>query len=120
MEIRESEIIAHADEFETSLYLYLAQERVQMDKAVADNDRMGQYVSSDSTGNYLVRFNDYWGRWTETGVHGDATKGTAEKGEQIFEAAVEGLLGLVDELRDWPIEERAEMHEHPVQSSIRW
>ena len=120
MEIRESEIIAHADEFETSLYLYLAEERVQMDKAVADNDRMGQYVSSDSTGNYLVRFNDYWGRWTETGVHGDATKGTAEKGEQIFEAAVEGLLGLVDELRDWPIEERAEMHEHPVQSSIRW
>ena len=54
------------------------------------------------------------------GVHGDATKGTAEKGEQIFEAAVEGLLELVDELRDWPIEKRSEMHEHPVQSSIRW
>ena len=41
-----------------------AGDRVQMDQAVEDNDRMGKFVSSDSTGNYSVRFNDYWGRWT--------------------------------------------------------
>ena len=120
LEIRESDIIAHADEFETSLYLHLAPERVQMDRAVADNDRRGKFVSSDSTGEYPVRFNDYWGRWTETGVHGDATKGTAEKGEQIFEAAVEGLVSLVDELREWPIEDRKDMHRNPIQDQIRW
>ncbi len=119
-EIRESEIIAHADEFETSLYLHLAPDRVQMDKAVKDDDRMGNFVSSDSTGNYPVRFNDFWGRWTKTGVHGDATKATAEKGRIIFEAAVDGLLQLVDELRTWPIAERADMHTGPVQSQIRW
>lgn len=118
--VRESKVIAHADEFETSLYLHLAPERVQMDKAVEDNDRMGKYVSSDSTKEYFVRFNDYWGRWTKTGVHGDATKGTAEKGKIIFEAAVNGLLGLVDELREWPIEKRADMHKSPVQNQIRW
>lgn len=118
--IRESPVIAHADEFETSLYLHLAPERVQMDKAVEDNDRMGKYVSSDSTMNYPVRFNDYWGRWTRTGVHGDATKGTAEKGRILFEAAVSGLCELVDELRAWPIEKRADLHTHPVQSQIRW
>jgi hypothetical protein len=33
-----------------------------MDKAKKHDDRMGTYVSSDSTGNYPVRFNDYWGR----------------------------------------------------------
>jgi creatinine amidohydrolase len=118
--IRESKIMAHADEFETSLYLHLAPERVQMDHAVVDNDRMGRFVSSDSTGNYPVRFNDFWGRWTRTGVHGDPTKATAAKGKILFEAAVSGLLQLVDELRAWPIEKRHDMHEQPVQSSIRW
>lgn len=118
--VRESRIMAHADEFETSLYLYLAGDRVQMDKAVEDNDRMGKYVSSDSTPNYFVRFNDYWGRWTKTGVHGDPRKATAEKGRRIFEAAVKGLLELVDELRQWPVEERADMHRLPAQKSVRW
>jgi creatinine amidohydrolase len=118
--VRDSKVVAHADEFETSLYLHLAPERVQMDKAVEDNDRMGKYVSSDSTMNYFVRFNDYWGRWTKSGVHGDPTVATAEKGRVIFEAAVEGLVGLVAELREWPIERRADMHAGPVQSAIRW
>jgi creatinine amidohydrolase len=119
-DVRESDVIAHADEFETSLYLHLAPERVQMDKAVKDDDRMGQHVSSDSTGNYPVRFNDFWGRWTKTGVHGDATVATAEKGKHIFEAAASGLVSLVDELREWPIEQRADMHTGPVQKQIRW
>ena len=119
-EVCESEIMAHADEFETSVYLYLAGDRIDMDRARAGNDRMGDYLSSDSTANYPVRFNDYWGRWTHTGVHGDPTRATAEKGKILFEAAVEGLVGLVDELRAWPIEERSDQHEGPVQSDIRW
>lgn len=118
--IRETKVIAHADEFETSLYLHMAPERVKMDLAVEDNDRMGQFVSSDSTGNYAVRFNDYWGRWTKTGVHGDPTKATAAKGKVLFEAAVSGLVQLVDELRAWPIEKRQDMHRGPVQGDVRW
>lgn len=43
--VRESDIIAHADESETSLYLYLASERVRMDSAVAGEDVMGTWVS---------------------------------------------------------------------------
>ena len=118
--IRESEVMAHADEFETALYLHLAPERVRMELAVKDDDRMGKYVSSDSTSNYPVRFNDFWGRWTKTGVHGDATKGTAAKGKVLFEAAVTGLVDLVAELRAWPISKREDMHRAPVQSDIRW
>lgn len=118
--IRESAVMPHADEFETSLYLHLAPERVQMDKAVKDDDRMGQFVSSDSTRNFPVRFNDFWGRWTQTGVHGDATKATAEKGRILFEAAVTGLMEVVKELRAWPIVERKDMHRGAVQGGIRW
>jgi creatinine amidohydrolase len=118
--IRETAVMAHADEFETSLYLHLAPERVRMDLAVKDDDRMGKCLSSDSTTNYPVRFNDYWGRWTRTGVHGDPTKATAEKGRVLFEAAVTGLVELVDELRGWPVAERQDMHRLPVQADIRW
>ena len=111
--------MSHADEFETSLYLYLAGDRGKMDKAEAGNDRIGKYVTSDSFSPY-VRFNDYWSRWTQLGVHGDPTVATAEKGEIIFEAAVEGLVDLVDELRAWPVETRTDMHANPVQADIRW
>ncbi|MBL7199463.1 MAG: creatininase family protein [Anaerolineae bacterium] len=118
--VRETEIIAHSDEFETSLYLYLAPERVRMDRMGKGNDVMGQYLSSDSTSNYPVRFNDFWGRWTQIGVHGDATAATPEKGRVILEAAVSGLIEVVDEWRAWPIATRSDQHTGPVQSQIRW
>ena len=117
-EIKESDVIAHADEFETSLYLHLAGDRVKMDQAAPGDDRMGKHVSSDSTTS--VRFNDFWGRWTTLGVHGDPTKATAKKGKIIFEAAVDGLIELVDEIRAWPVEARSDQHEGPVQKQIRW
>jgi creatinine amidohydrolase len=118
--LRETDVIAHADEFETSLYLYLAPERVRFDSAVADNDVVGVNLSSDSTSNYPVRFNDYWGRWTRTGVHGDPRAATPEKGRVIFEAAVSGLLAVVDEWQRWPIAKRSDQHRGSVQSHIRW
>ena len=116
--VKQTPVMAHADEFETSLYLYLAPERVRMDKAVTGSDVAGAYMSSDSTS--VVRFNDFWGRWTKLGVHGDPTKATAEKGKIIFEAAVTGIIGVVDELRAWPIPERSDQHTGAVQSQIRW
>jgi creatinine amidohydrolase len=117
--IMASAVMAHADEFETSLYLHLAPERVQMALAGADDDVMGRYVSSDSTSPY-VRFNDYWSRWTELGVHGDARPATAEKGAIIFETAVSRLVELAAEWRTWPRAERRDFHERPVQRHIRW
>ena len=119
-EVRESDVMAHADEFETSLYLYLAGDRVRMDQARPGGDRMGRFVSSDSTSNYPLRFNDYWGRWTDLGVHGDPTVASAEKGKIIYEAAVDGIVKAVDEIREWPIEDRSDQHERPVQSQIQW
>ena len=114
----ESGTYAHADEWETSLYLHFARERVQMDKAVAGNDRVGKTMTSDST--TAVRFNDFWGRWTRTGVHGDPTKATPEKGRRILEAIMKEMLIWLDEYRAWPVEKRQDMHRLPVQPEIRW
>ena len=119
-QVRDTEVIAHSDEFETSLYLYLAPDRVRKEKAAADGDVVGKYLSSDSTSNYPVRFSDFWGRWTKTGVHGDPTTATAEKGKIIFEAAVNGLIEVVDEWQNWDISKRSDQHKEPVQSQIRW
>jgi creatinine amidohydrolase len=118
-QVKQTSVMAHADEFETSLYLHLAPERIRMDRAVAGNDVVGRYMSSDSTSPF-VRFNDYWGRWTRTGVHGDPTAATAEKGKVIWEAVLSRLIELVDEFRDWPIAQRSDQHENPVQAHIQW
>ena len=117
--VQETPVIAHADEFETSLYLHVAPDRVRMDRAVEGNDVVGRYLSSDSTSRY-VRFSDYWGRWTNKGVHGDPRAATAEKGQLIYEAAVAGMIGLVDEWRAWPIADRSDQHDGTAQKQIRW
>jgi creatinine amidohydrolase len=118
LKVLESEVHAHADEYETSLYLYFAKERVRFDKAVFGNDHVGQYMSSDST--KTVRFNDFWGRWTKTGVHGDPAKATPEKGKQILEIVMKHMLAWLEEYRTWPIEARSDQHRLPAQKDIRW
>ncbi len=118
-QVRETPVMAHADEFETSLYLHLAPERVRMDRAVADNDLAGRYMTSDSTTPY-VRFSDYWSRWTKVGVHGDPTVATAAKGKVSWDAVLKNLVELLDEFRAWPIVPRCDRHQGPVQSDISW
>jgi len=117
--VQETPIVAHADELETSLFLHLAPERVRMQKAQAGNDVVGKYMSSDSTTPY-VRLSDFWGRWTQIGVHGDPTAATAEKGRVVWEAIITRMIELVDEWRAWPIADRSDQHMGPVQSDIRW
>jgi creatinine amidohydrolase len=116
--VKESAVTAHADEFETSLYLYLAPERVQMSKAVAGDDHRARHMSSDSLGE--MRFSDYWGRWTTSGVHGDPRKASPEKGRVIWEAVLKGMQECVQDLQEWPAQKRSDQHRLPVQSSVRW
>jgi hypothetical protein len=75
-------------------------------------------MSSDST--KTVRFNDFWGRWTQTGVHGDPAKATPEKGGQILEIVMKHMLAWLEEYRVWPIEARSDQHRLPAQKDIRW
>ena len=115
-EVKESEVMAHADELETSLYLHLAADRVKMDKAAPDNDRMGKYCSSDSTG--TVRFNDS-GEMDRPRGPRQPTPATAEKARSSSTRSLEGLVELYD-IHGWPIEKRRDQHTGPVQKGIRW
>jgi L-aminopeptidase/D-esterase-like protein/creatinine amidohydrolase/Fe(II)-dependent formamide hydrolase-like protein len=81
----------HADEGETSMMLYIAPETVDMSKAVRDFDprpgRRGLTRDPQGAGNY-----------SPTGVYGDPTLATKEKGRIIVEATVREVVRQVREL----------------------
>ena len=52
----------------------------------------------------------WWSSFSESGVQGDATKATAEKGRALFDAAVDELASFVDELRAMPLPTRKDHH----------
>jgi creatinine amidohydrolase len=116
-EIRESDYggTSHAGEFETSLYLALKPELVDMSKAVDERSPMSPSFRTDLlAGTHpqgsAARLVPYWSSITASGVNGDATKATREKGEKFLEAAVEGLIELIRELKNQEILPRRNQH----------
>jgi creatinine amidohydrolase len=112
--IRESEIpggMAHACELETSLYLYLAAERVQMEKAV---DEIGlppsRYIWLDLVKGSPVLMMDHWSRFSTSGTVGQPRLATVEKGKVVFEAVVNALTTLVEEFGRRPRNQRVDFH----------
>lgn len=113
---------AHAAEIETSLYRHIDESRVQMDRATRDNtapdskyfhntDLAGQTDPDDSTPATMM---PWWSTISETGVRGDATTATAEKGERFLEAAAEGLGALLDGFKEYPTREIDDKHTRTV------
>ena len=78
--------IHHACEIETSLMLHVAPDRVKMDHARDDGLRAEEPVKG-----VVWNFDEV----TEDGPWGYATLATAEKGAEMFEAAVEQLTELL-------------------------
>jgi creatinine amidohydrolase len=81
----------HADEGETSMMLYIAPETVEMSKAVKDYDSR-----PDRKG--LTRNPEGGGHYSPTGIWGDPTLATKEKGRIIVEATVAEIIKQVEEL----------------------
>jgi creatinine amidohydrolase len=81
----------HADEGETSMMLYIAPETVDMSKAVKDFDRRPGRRG-------LTRDPQGAGNYSPTGVYGDPTLATREKGRVIVEATVCEIVRQVREL----------------------
>ena len=52
----------------------------------------------------------WWSSFSESGVQGDATKATADKGRALFEAAVTEIAAYVEELRSLPLPQRKDHH----------
>ena len=81
----------HADEIETSMILYMDPASVDMKKAVKD------YHPSGTGG--LTRDPKGRGTYSATGIWGDPTLATREKGRIVTEALVEGVLKEIEALR---------------------
>jgi creatinine amidohydrolase len=80
----------HADEIETSMMLYIDPTSVDMRKAVKDYHPGTSPFTRDPTGK---------GLYSASGVFGDATLATREKGRQVVEALVERVLNEIEDLR---------------------
>jgi creatinine amidohydrolase len=90
--IRKQEGGTHADEIETSMILYMKPEAVDMKKAVKDY--------RPSTGRGLTRDpNNKNSTYSASGVWGDATLATYDKGKIVVEALVEVILSDIENLR---------------------
>ena len=79
---------SHAGEFETSLYLALRPDLVDMTKAVDERSPLPPSFKTDLLGGRhpegsAARLIPYWSAQTASGVLGDATKASREKGEKI-------------------------------------
>jgi creatinine amidohydrolase len=91
--LAEQEGGTHADELETSMMLYIAPETVDMSLAVKDYHPGGRG---------LTRKRHSEGTYSPTGIFGDATLATREKGEILTEALVAGILSEIEDLRRAP------------------
>jgi creatinine amidohydrolase len=100
-EVRDSEQpggMAHACELETSIYLALEPALVQMDKAVKEiPDWDSEHVWLDWSDGPLQVW-PHWSGLSHSGVVGDATVATADKGERLLSAAVNEIRAFIGEI----------------------
>jgi len=102
--LRESDAIGgmnHACEFETSIYLALNPNLVDMSKAVRELSHAPSknYWTDLIGGDGPLAMMEPWSALSESGVMGDPTKASAEKGRRLLDAASRGIVELIDELR---------------------
>ncbi len=102
--IAETHNDVHAGEIETSTSLALRPELVHMDRAEAAVPRFSSHYldfsSSRSVGWYA-----YTKRISPTGVMGDPTKATRDKGIRMWQAIVRNLVELVEDLKSMSLDE---------------
>ena len=94
----------HAGEIETSTTLAIRPDLVKMNQAPCMvpefSSRFLDFTSKRSVGWYA-----YTKKISSSGVMGDATRATAEKGEKIWELMTRRLVELVEDLRDLSLDE---------------
>jgi creatinine amidohydrolase len=94
-EVRESKPVHdsyfHACELETSYMLYLAEDRVNMDRAINDTPTIPDTADVTPTP---------WSQFTKTAVLGDATVATKEKGEKIITVALSTMTKMIQQAKD--------------------
>ena len=88
---------SHADEVETSMMLYIAPAMVDMTKAVKE------FGTPSGKGYMIGNRPANIGVFSPSGVYGDPTLATREKGRRITEAVVDAALKDIERLRSAPL-----------------
>jgi creatinine amidohydrolase len=96
--IQQQEGGTHADEIETSVMLYINPTLVEVSKAVREFD-------PQAAPGGLTRTEGQTGVFSASGVYGDPTLATIDKGRVVVEALVAGILRDIELLRASPIPE---------------
>jgi creatinine amidohydrolase len=102
--------MAHACELETSLYLHLHPDAVDMSQAVDEHGYSETEHAWMDWSDGPLKVMPWWSSFSESGVQGDASKATVEKGGALFEAATEEIASYVTELRGMPVPKRKDKH----------
>ncbi|MEM1607436.1 MAG: creatininase family protein, partial [Candidatus Bathyarchaeia archaeon] len=101
--LRESDFpggMAHACELETSVMLRLKPEYVKMERAVKDiGFQKSNFIWLDLMKPSPVYLSENFSTLSSSGIIGDPTLATAEKGEKILDAVVGNLVKFVDEFK---------------------
>jgi creatinine amidohydrolase len=101
---------SHADDFETSMMLFVDPSAVDMKKAVRE----------DGTGSGpLTRQKNAQGMYSASGVVGDPTLATREKGQRFVEDFVALALADIDRLRSEPLPEAVTRPPAPMPAPAR-
>jgi creatinine amidohydrolase len=97
----------HADEIETSMMLSMSPEDVDMSKAVKDyHPGKGKGLTRDPSKKDMA--------YSASGVYGDATLATKEKGRIVTEALVARTLREIEDLRGAPLPAAAPLVPSPA------
>jgi len=100
----------HAGEIETSTSLAVRPELVDMSKAKAMVPKFSsRYL--DFTSKYSVGWYARTERISKSGVFGDPTRASAEKGQRIWEISIRHLVSLVEHLKELSL---AEIHQQKI------
>lgn len=103
--------VAHAEEIETSLYLYLRPEGVRRERIMAENNMLpSKFWWQDLEESGRIGMMEWWSTFSHSGVLGDPTLATPEKGEALYKACVEQLAELVREFKARPMRPRQDHH----------
>ena len=103
----------HAGETETSMMLSIRPDLVDMAKAVremplfSDGADKGAGPEADRP---FVWGGEWWSAISESGVVGDPTVATREKGKLLLENAVAALVKIIKAARKWKIRKRVDHH----------
>jgi creatinine amidohydrolase len=125
--LQESNHTSHACELETSAYLAIDPDLVDMREAVPDYsfrrsphfwaDLTGKKPDPDSTVPLVAM--EYFATGSYAGVRGDPSRATAAKGEAALEAAADEVAAIVEEMRARAIIPPPDHHEADVEALKR-